>query len=79
MTSPTMYYYTQVMNNLFKEYEKVEQISDFWNVSVKKIASKFSYLETKIFFLPLIFLIKNLQKCFIGKSYLTHLLLISVS
>lgn len=34
MTSPTMYYYTQVMNNLFKEYEKVEQISDFWNVSV---------------------------------------------
>ena len=32
MTSPTMYYYTQVMNNLFKGYEDVEQISDFWTV-----------------------------------------------
>ena len=51
MTSPTMYYYTQVMNNLFKEYEKVEQISDFWNVSVKKkLHRNFRICNQKIFF-----------------------------
>lgn len=33
MTNATMYYYTQVMTNLFKGYEDVQQITDFWDVS----------------------------------------------
>ncbi len=34
MTSATMFYYTQVMQNLFGGYKEVNQVTDFWNVSV---------------------------------------------
>ena len=33
MASTQMYFYTQVMGSLFKDYEEVEQVTDFWDVS----------------------------------------------
>ena len=32
MTSATMFYYTQVMMNMFKGYKDVNQVEDFWTV-----------------------------------------------
>ena len=36
MASTQMYFYTQVMGSLFKDYEEVEQVTDFWDVSYLK-------------------------------------------
>ena len=36
MASTQMYFYTQVMGSLFKDYEEVEQVTDFWDVSYFK-------------------------------------------
>ena len=35
MTSVTMFYYTNVMKGLFKDYEEVTTVTKFWDVSIK--------------------------------------------
>ena len=43
MASTQMYFYTQVMGSLFKDYEEVEQVTDFWDVSCYKKFQQFVY------------------------------------
>ena len=35
MTSVTMFYYTNVMKGLFKDYEEVTTVTKFWDVSIE--------------------------------------------
>ena len=37
MTSVTMFYYTNVMKGLFKDYEEVTTVTKFWDVSIKAL------------------------------------------
>ena len=45
MASTQMYFYTQVMGSLFKDYEEVEQVTDFWDVSYFKKFSCLPFFE----------------------------------
>ena len=40
MTSVTMFYYTNVMKGLFKDYEEVTTVTKFWDVSIEVLLMK---------------------------------------